>query len=77
MSASGNWSSSSRKPGLDQFKAGSSSLLLLTASRGELLRVRDEIAGINQHLHIKDVIDQAAFTVLMDPNIEPERLIDI
>ena len=41
------------------------------------MRVRDEIAGINQHLHIKDVIDQAAFTVLMDPNIEPERLIDI
>ena len=52
-------------------------LLFLTTSRGELLRVRDEIAGINQHLHITDVIDQAAFTVLMDPDIEPERLIDI
>jgi hypothetical protein len=68
---------SSRKPGLDQLKAGPSLLLLLTTSRGELLRVRDEIAGINQHLHITDVIDQAAFTVLMDPDIEPERLIDI
>lgn len=51
--------------------------MLLTASRGELLHVRDEIAGINQHLHITDVIDRAAFTVLMDPDIEPERLIDI
>jgi hypothetical protein len=69
---------SSRKPGLEQLKAGSSLLLLLlTASRGELLCVRDEIAGINQHLHTTDVIDQAAFAVLMDPYIEPERLIDI
>jgi hypothetical protein len=31
--------------------------------------VRDEIAGLDQHLHIKDIIDQAASTALMDPNI--------
>lgn len=39
--------------------------------------VRDEIAGLDQHLHIKDIIDQAASTALMDPNIDPERIVDI
>lgn len=50
---------SSRKPGLDLLKATSSLLLLLTFSRRELLYVRDEIAGINQHLQIKEPIDQS------------------
>ena len=52
-------------------------MLLLTVSRVEMLYVRDEIAGLNQHLHIKDMIDQAASTVLGDPNIDPERIVDI
>ena len=52
-------------------------MLLLTLPRVDLLYVRDEIAGLNQHLHIKDIIDQAASTALMDPNIDPERIVDI
>ena len=51
--------------------------LLLILSRRELLYVRDEIAGINQHLQIKDIIDQAASSVLMDSNIEQGRIVDI
>ncbi|KAJ4369435.1 Coronin-like protein crn1 [Didymella sp. IMI 355093] len=51
--------------------------LELEEARVDLLYVRDEIAGLNQHLHIKDIIDQAASTALMDPNIEPERIVDI
>ena len=42
-----------------------------------MLYVRDEIAGLNQHLHIKDIIDQAASAAMMDPNIDPERIVDI
>lgn len=52
-------------------------MLLLTVVRVDLLYVRDEIAGINQHLYIKDIIDQAASTALMDPNIDPDRIVDI
>lgn len=52
-------------------------MFLLTVPRFDLLYVRDEIAGLNQHLHIKDIIDQAASTALVDPHIDPERIVDI
>lgn len=66
-----------RKRGLDFIKTHISSMLLLTSSRHELLYVRDEIAGINQHLQIKDMIDQATSEVLMNADIEQGRVIDM
>ena len=51
-------------------------MLLLTSFRRELLYVRDEIAGINQHLKIKDTIDQAMSEVLMEADIEQGRVVD-
>ena len=52
-------------------------MLPLKLPRRELYYIRDEIAGIYQHLHISDIIDQAASRALMDPNIEQERIVDI
>jgi hypothetical protein len=52
-----------RRLGLDLLETISSGELLLTSSRRELLYVRDEIARINQHLQIKDFIDQTVSNV--------------
>jgi len=42
-----------------------------------ILYVRDEIAGLNQYLHITDMIGQAALAAATDPNIDKERIFDI
>ena len=52
-------------------------MLLLTLPRQELLYVRDEIAEINQYLQVKDAIDLAASTVLMDPHMQQRWIVDI